>query len=115
MDDTYVKRTFDEEKLTQLQHLVMTPSTLQDETKTEIAEILSELFRGQVKKLVYACILTCPWLKSAQGRKGSLLPRGKDFFVTYVASDEQFFCLGTPPNTLFKVSDRNQSNHAVTV
>ena len=100
MEGTYFnfqRIELDRDKLTQLKNLVVTynPATLQEQTKTEIAKKLAELFRGQVKKLVYACILTCPWFVAAQSEV-STHARNNLLFVIFVASDEKFFSLATP-------------------
>ena len=87
----------DRDRLTQLKHLVVpyTPATLQEQTKAKIAEKLAELFHGQVKKLVYACILTCPWFAAAQSEV-SAQAKNNVLFAVFVSSDEQFFSLATP-------------------
>lgn len=87
----------DREKLVELKHLVVayTPATLQEHTKAKIADKLAEIFNGQVKRLVYACILTCPWFAHAQSEV-SAQARNNLLFVVFVASDEQFFSLATP-------------------
>ena len=87
----------DSEKLVQLKHLAVayTPATLQEHTKAKIAEKLTELFQGQVKKVVYACILTCPWFAHTQSEV-SAQAKNNVLFMVFVASDEQFFTLATP-------------------
>lgn len=87
----------DRERLVQLKHLAVayTPATLQEHTKAKIAEKLTELFQGQVKKVVYACILTCPWFGHAQ-TEVSAQAKNNVLFMVFVASDEQFFTLATP-------------------
>ena len=85
------------DKLVELKHLVVayTPATLQKPTKEKIANALAELFHGQVKKVVYACILTCPWFASVQSEV-SAQAKNNLLFVVFVSSDEQFFSLATP-------------------
>lgn len=80
-----------------MKHLTVayTPSTLQEQTKAKMAEKLAELFQGQVKKLLFACILTCPWFAQAQSEV-SAQAKNNLLYVVFVASDEQFFSLTTP-------------------
>ena len=87
----------DSDKLVHLKHLTVayTPSTLQEQTKAKMAEKLAELFQGQVKKLLFACILTCPWFAQAQSEV-SAQAKNNLLYVVFVASDEQFFSLATP-------------------
>ena len=87
----------DTDKLVHLKHLTVayTPSTLQEQTKAKMAEKLAELFQGQVKKLLFACILTCPWFAQAQSEV-SAQAKNNLLYVVFVASDEQFFSLATP-------------------
>ncbi len=75
--------------------MAYTPSTLQEHTKAKIADKLVEIFSGQVKKVVYACVLTCPWFAHAQSEV-SAQAKNNLLFVVFVASDEQFFSLATP-------------------
>ena len=60
-----------------------------------MAEKLVELFQGQAKKLLFACILTCPWFAQAQSEV-SAQAKNNLLYVVFVASDEQFFSLATP-------------------
>jgi hypothetical protein len=87
----------DDRTLSQLKHLVRshTPSTLDEATKASIAENLANIFSGQVKKLVYACVLTCPWFAQAQ-IEISAQSHNNILYVVFVATDEQFFSLATP-------------------
>ena len=58
---TFCPITIDHDQLATLRHLVLshTPSNLHEETKTKISEKLTVLLKGQVKRIVYACIITC--------------------------------------------------------
>ena len=71
-----------------------TPSTLNDTTKAKIRHKLDVLFQGQVKRVVFACLLTCPWFASAQ-TEVSAKARNNILYVVYTASDEQFFSLAS--------------------
>ena len=75
--------------------MAYTPATLHEQTKAKIAEKVVETFNGQVKKLVYACVLTCPWFAHAQSEV-SARAKNNLLFVVFVASHEQFFSLATP-------------------
>lgn len=79
-----------------LKHLVVshTPDNLLADTKTRIAEKLGLLFKGQVKSILYACVLTCPWFAASQ-TEISGRARNNVLFVVYVGSNEQFFSLAT--------------------
>ena len=92
----YQPISLDPAHLSQLKHLVVshTPTNLNDQTKSAISDSLSKLFVGQVKRLVYACILTCPWYARAQSEVSG---RAKNnlLYVVFVSSNEQFFTLST--------------------
>ena len=60
-----------------------------------MAEKLAELFQGQAKKLLFACILTCSWFAQAQSEV-SAQAKNNLLYVVFVAGDEQFFSLATP-------------------
>ena len=75
--------------------MAFTPATLNEATREKIRNTVDELFRGQVKKVVYACLLTCPWFAAAQAEV-SAKARNNILYVVYTASDEQFFSLASP-------------------
>ena len=80
----------------QLKHLVTshTPDNLNDVTKAKIAEKLASILESQVKRLLYACLLTCPWFARSQSEV-SAQARNTLLYVVFVARDEQFFSLAT--------------------
>ena len=92
--------SFDDGSLTQLRLLTtaFTPATLNQATKTKIHHKVEELFAGQVKRVVYVCLLTCPWFAASQGEV-SAQAKNNILYVVYVASDEQFFSLASPHET----------------
>ena len=53
-----------------------------------------EIFDGQVKRLVYATILTCPWYSGSQSEESSQA-KNNVLYVVFVSRDEQFFTLAT--------------------
>ena len=87
----------DKDKLSLLKYDVVahTPATLNDKGKAKIASQLTELFRGQIKRLVFACVLSCAWFAAAQSEVSAQAARNV-LYVVYVASDEHFFSLATP-------------------
>lgn len=89
--------SFNSDTLTELRLLstAFTPTTLNPATKSKINKKLDELFHGQVKRVVYACLLTCPWFAMSQSEV-SAQARNNILYVVYVASDEQFFSLASP-------------------
>lgn len=93
----YQPYSFDLHKVAELRNLVVafTPSTLLESTKAKIAEKLEELFHGQVKRLLYACLLTCPWF-AASHSEVSAQAKHNLLFVVFVMNNEQFFSLATP-------------------
>ena len=100
VEGTYFKYrplALDADKVTALKYMVTahTPSTLHETHKVKMAESLSQLFQDQVKRLLYACVLTCPWSAGAQSEV-SAQARGTLLYLVYVGSDEQFFSLATP-------------------
>ena len=93
----YQPVTLDSQKLSQLKHLVVshTPANLRDQTRSQITEKLLDVFDGQAKRLLFACILTCPWFTRAQ-HEVSAQARNNLLYVVFVGRDEQFFSLTTP-------------------
>ncbi len=87
----------DSDKLATLKYKVTshTPATLHESHKVKMAEAILELFASQVKRVLYACVLTCPWCAGAQTEISSQA-RNTILYVVYVGSDEQFFSLATP-------------------
>ena len=83
--------------LTELRLLstAFTPATLHSTTITKISDKICALFSGQVKRVVYACLLTCPWFAGAQSEVSSQA-RNNILYVIYTATDEQFFSLASP-------------------
>ena len=90
----YKPVTLDSTHLSQLKHLVVshTPANLHEQTKSLITENLSSVFKGQVKQLLFACVLTCPWFARAQAEVSG---KGKNnqLYVVFVGSNEHFFSL----------------------
>ena len=88
--------SLDHDQLVLLKHLVVahTPENLQEQTKIKIVEKLTSIFEGQVKRIVYACILTCPWFARSQSEVSGQA-KNNILFVVYVGRDEQFFSLAT--------------------
>ena len=60
----------------------------------KIANKLGEIFDGQVKRLVYAVILSCPWFAGSQSEVSSQA-KNNILYVVFVSRDEQFFTLAT--------------------
>lgn len=85
------------ELLTELRLLstAFTPATLNDATKAKISDKLHQLFGGQVKRVIHASLLTCPWFAAAQSEV-SAQARNNILYVIYIATDEQFFSLASP-------------------
>lgn len=59
-----------------------------------MADKVTEIFEGQVKRLVYACVLSCPWFSGSQSEVSGQA-KNNILYVVYVARDEQFFSLAT--------------------
>lgn len=89
--------SFSDRLLTDLRLLsvVFTPATLNEATRERIQNKVDELFRGQVKNVVYVCLLTCPWFAAAQAEV-SARARNNVLYVVYTATDEHFFSLASP-------------------
>ena len=88
--------SLDSSELVQLKHLVIshTPDNLNDVTRAKITEKLTSILGGQVKRLLYACLLTCPWFAHSQA-KGSSQAKNTLLYAVFVSRDEQFFSLAT--------------------
>lgn len=100
MEGTYFKYrplTLNAESLAHLKYQVTahTPSSLNETHKTKMAETITKLFQDQVKRVLYACVLTCPWCVGSQSEV-SAQARNTLLYVVYVGTDEQFFSLATP-------------------
>lgn len=100
MEGTYFKYqplAINSESLTFLKYQITahTPSSLNETRKTKMAEAITKLFQDQVKRVLYACVLTCPWCAGAQSEV-SAQARNTLLYVIYVGTDEQFFSLATP-------------------
>ena len=50
------------------------------------------IFEGQVKRLVYCCLLCCPLFAMSQSEV-SAQAKNNVLYVVYVSRDEQFFSL----------------------
>lgn len=83
--------------LSQLKRLVLsqTPATCLQQHKAKLAETLSQLLDSRVKRIVYACLLTCPWFASAQSSLQEQT-RNNVLFAVYVSLDEQTFSMTAP-------------------
>lgn len=71
-----------------------TPGNINETTKAKIAEKVTSIFGGQVKRLVYGCVITCSWFASSQSEV-SAQAKNNVLYVVYVSRDEQFFSLAT--------------------
>lgn len=71
-----------------------TPKTITEQAKHQIVDQLLGLLEGQVKKVLYACLFTCPWFSAVQDET-SAKAKNNVLFVVYVAHDEHFFSLAT--------------------
>lgn len=91
-----VQPTFDPALWSRLQKLVLshTPSSLSEQDKVTLAQLLLDLLQGHVKEVVYCCLLTCPWYADAHSRLDDKAKKNC-LFVVYVSSNEQFFSLAT--------------------
>ena len=93
---TFQPIVLDKQLVTALKHSVVafTPKTLSEQAKQRIVDQLSTLLEGQVRKVLYACLLTCSWFASTQDEV-SAKAKNNILFVVYVARDEHFFSLAT--------------------
>lgn len=93
---TFQPIVLDKQQVTLLKHNVVafTPKTITEQAKHRIADQLLNLLDGQVRKVLYACLLTCPWFASVQDEVSGKA-KNNILFVVYVARDEQFFSLAT--------------------
>ena len=93
---TFQPIVLDKQQATVLKHSVVafTPKTITEQAKYRIVDQLLRLFEGQVRKVLYACLLTCPWFAAVQDEVSGKA-KNNILFVVYVARDEQFFSLAT--------------------
>lgn len=89
--------TLDPVLISKLKLLVKThtPSSLSEQHKAKLAEHITRVLEGCVKKVLYACLITCPWFAGVQNEL-SAQAKNNTLFVVYVALDQQFFSLATP-------------------
>ena len=93
---TFQPIVLDKQLVTTLKHSVVafTPKTITEQAKHRIVDQLLGLLEGQVRKVLYACLLTCPWFAAVQDEVSGKA-KNNILFVVYVARDEQFFSLAT--------------------
>lgn len=93
---TFQPIVLDKQQVTALKHSVVafTPKTITEQVKYRIVDQLLGLLEGQVRKVLYACLLTCPWFAAVQDEVSGKA-KNNILFVVYVARDEQFFSLAT--------------------
>jgi len=93
---TFQPIILDKQLVTTLKHSIVafTPKTLTEQAKHRIVDQLSTLLEGQVRKVLYACLLTCSWFAAAQDEVSGKA-KNNILFVVYVARDEHFFSLAT--------------------
>lgn len=87
---------FDPALSSQLKHRVVShvPASISEQDKAKLAELVTELLDGHVKRIVYCCLLNCPFATGAQSREMDQA-KNNTLFLVYVARDEQFFSLAT--------------------
>ena len=93
---TFQPIILDKQQVTALKHSVVafTPKTITEQAKYRIVDQLLGLLEGQVRKVLYACLLTCPWFAAIQDEVSGKA-KNNILFVVYVACDEQFLSLAT--------------------
>ena len=93
---TFQPIMLDKQLVTTLKHSIVafTPKTLSEQAKHRMVDQLSTMLEGQVRKVLYACLLTCSWFAAAQDEVSGKA-KNNILFVVYVARDEHFFSLAT--------------------
>lgn len=87
------------DQLTDLQSTISTLSLPLDTTsKTILADKVQSLFKGQVKRVLYSCVISCPWYNHIASKCDSLngdSQRSDVLYVVYVSNDEHFFSIAS--------------------
>lgn len=71
-----------------------TPSSLTEQDKARLADLLTNLLQEHVKMVLYCCLMTCPWFAGAQTQLDKQA-KGNRLLVVYASSVEQFFSLAS--------------------
>lgn len=89
--------TFNPTSLSQLKNVIAShiPVRLSEQEKARLAQLVSDMLEGRVKRIVYCCVLACPFFAGAQTTETDRA-RNNVLFLVFVAQDKQFFSLATP-------------------
>ena len=87
---------FEPALLSDLKHAVLshTAASLPELEKVRLAHLVSKLLEAHVKKIVFCCLVTCPFYSGAQSCPTDQAKQNS-LFVVFVAQHKHFFSLAT--------------------
>lgn len=75
--------------------LVHTPATMTSDHRDKLSTQLEKCFSGLCRRILYACLMTCPWFAASQSEETARAKHNL-LFVVFMANDEHFLSLATP-------------------
>ena len=93
---TFQPIVLDKQQVTALKHIVVSfiPKTITEQAKYRMVDQLLGLLEGQIRKVLYTCLLRCSWFAAVHDEVSGKA-KNNILFVVYVARNEQFFSLAT--------------------
>jgi hypothetical protein len=87
----------DPDATTQLKLLVLihTAFSMTADYRDKLSTQLQECFRGVCKRILYACLMTCPWFAASQSEETARAKHNL-LFVVFMADEQHFLSLATP-------------------
>ena len=88
---------FDPDAATQLKLLVLvhTAALMTADNRDKLSTQLQKCFSGVCKRILYACLMTCPWFAASQSEETARAKHNL-LFVVFMANDQHFLSLATP-------------------
>ncbi|XP_062516579.1 uncharacterized protein LOC134191942 isoform X2 [Corticium candelabrum] len=87
----------DPDAATQLKLLtvVHTPATMTEDHRDKLAVQIAKRFAKICKKVLFACVMTCPWFAASQSEE-TARAKHNVLFVVFLVNEEHFLSLATP-------------------
>lgn len=61
--------------------LMHVPGSMTSEVKATLAELTQHIYEGQIERVLYGCIMTCPWYAATQDERGQQAKHNTVFIV----------------------------------
>ncbi|CAH1789226.1 unnamed protein product [Owenia fusiformis] len=87
----YVPTTANEAALQDLKTLMLMhiPTSVTEDVRQKFEKLILSSLSGH-KKIIFGCLMTCPWYQSTQPERGQQAKHNM-IFIVFVSTDEQFF------------------------